>query len=59
MCYVAYAVDAFGVAQATYVFQCAGDEDALCQARKLLEDHSTIELWQDLRRLARLTRNES
>jgi hypothetical protein len=59
MRYIAYAVDAFGVASATYEVECIGDEDAMDIARELLEAHITIELWQGFRRVTRLTRDDS
>ena len=51
MRYVAYAVDTFGVALATYEFLCANDADAEHRARKLLDAHQTIEIWQGTRRV--------
>jgi len=57
MRYVAYAVDTFGVSLATYEFLCASDADAEHRARKLLEAHPTIEIWQGTRRVVRLTRD--
>ena len=59
MRYVAYAVDAFGVASATYEIECIGDDDATDSARELLDVHMTIELWQGFRRVKRLTRGDS
>lgn len=59
MRYIAYAVDALGVASATYQVECIGDEDATDRARELLEAHMTIELWQGYRRVTRLTRDNS
>ena len=58
MRYVAYAVDSFGVAHATYEIECAADEDATHRVRKLLEAHPTIELWQGVRRVARMTQDD-
>ncbi|WP_024516210.1 hypothetical protein [Bradyrhizobium sp. Tv2a-2] len=55
--YIAYAVDVSGIANATYELQCANDEDAEDRVRELLEAHQTIELWEGVRRVARLTRD--
>ena len=54
MRYVAYAVDTFGVALATYEFLCANDADAEHRAGKLLDAHQTIEIWQGTRRVVAL-----
>ena len=55
--YIAYAVDAYGIANATYELRCANDEDAEDRVRELLEAHQAIELWVGVRRVARLTRD--
>jgi hypothetical protein len=55
--YIAYAVDVFGIANATYELQCIDDEDAENRVRKLLDAHQTIELWEGVRRIARVTRD--
>jgi hypothetical protein len=55
--YIAYAVDVFGIANATYELRCANDKDAEERVRELLEAHQTIELWEGLRRVALLTRD--
>jgi hypothetical protein len=56
MRYVAHAVDQYGVALAVYEFECKTDEEAKDRAEPYLEIHPTIEIWQDVRLVVRLTR---
>lgn len=56
MRYVAYAVDLSGVVLAIYELECAGDDEARHRAEKFLAAHPTIEVWDGVRRVARLTR---
>ena len=57
MRYVAYAVDLAGVAHATYEIECPNDDSAKQRAHKFLEAHPVVEVWQGVRRVARLTRS--
>jgi hypothetical protein len=59
MRYVAFAVDLFGVARATYEIDCANDADARCRAERFLDAHPAIEVWHGVRRVARLTRDRT
>ncbi|GEM_PF-2896821 len=54
--YVAFAVDAAGVARATYEFNSLDDTEARRRAETYLATHDIIELWRDHRRIARLQR---
>ncbi len=54
--YVAFAMDALGIAHATYEISCETDEEAKRRAAKYLQMHECIELWLNHRRVARLTR---
>ncbi|MFK4507139.1 hypothetical protein ABIF81_002317 [Bradyrhizobium daqingense] len=56
MRYVAYAVDLTGVARAVYEIDCQTDTDAEAKARKFLEAHPSVEVWEGPRRVARLVR---
>lgn len=56
MRYLACHVDLSGVALATYELNCADDEEAKVEAKKLLGRHPTIELWDGPRRVARFVR---
>lgn len=59
MRYVAYAVDLAGVARAAYELDCPTDKDAEATAKKFLEAHPTVEVWEGPRRVARLVRENS
>ena len=59
MRYVAYAVDLWGVVHATYELECVDDNDAKHRAEIFLEAHAAIEVWNGMRRVARLTRAEA
>ena len=59
MRYVAYAVDLSGVARAVYEINCSTDDDAEAQAKKFLEAHPAVEVWDGPRRVARLVRESS
>ncbi|SED10595.1 hypothetical protein [Bradyrhizobium erythrophlei] len=52
--YVAFAVDALGVARATYEFTSHGDEEAKKRAEAYLDAHEVIELWTDHRLVERM-----
>ncbi|OKO81774.1 hypothetical protein [Bradyrhizobium sp. NAS96.2] len=52
--YVAFAVDAAGIARATYEFTSHGDEEAKKRAEGYLAIHDIIELWTDHRLVMRL-----
>ncbi|PAY03818.1 hypothetical protein CK489_38530 [Bradyrhizobium sp. UFLA03-84] len=55
--YVAFGVDPAGIACATYELRCANDEEAKRRAEDYLDAHEIIELWIDVRRVARLKRS--
>jgi hypothetical protein len=57
MRYRAHAVDPHGVSLADYEIECATDEEAEERASRYLDVHPVIEIWQDMRRVTRLTRN--
>ncbi|WP_245286999.1 hypothetical protein [Bradyrhizobium sp. Tv2a-2] len=57
MKYRTHGVDACGVSLADYEFECATDEEAEERASRYLNVHPVIEVWQGMRRVARLTRN--
>ena len=59
MRYIAYVVDLFGVAQVSYEFECASDDEAKGRAEEFLETHPAIELWKGAERVARLTREKA
>ena len=59
MRYVAYAVDLDGVARAVYEIDCQTDKDAQARAEKFLVAHSSVEVWEGPRRVARLVRESS
>ncbi|NEU99747.1 hypothetical protein FNJ47_28975 [Bradyrhizobium sp. UFLA 03-164] len=54
--YVAFAVDAQGVARATYEFTSHGDDEARERAEGYLDAHDIVELWTDHRLVIRLKR---
>lgn len=56
MRYVAYAVDFSGVARAVYEIDCPTDKDAEDRAKKFLNAHPVVEVWEGPRRIARLVR---
>jgi hypothetical protein len=56
MRYVCYATDTFGVALATYELECSDDEEAKFRARPFLEAHPSLEIWEGVRLVARITR---
>ncbi len=56
MRYIARAVALSGVAQASYEFDCADDNEAKRRAEIYLEAYPAIELWKGAERVARLTR---
>lgn len=56
--YVAFAVDAGGVARATYEFTSRNDNEAREKAERYLEAHDIIELWFEHRRIAYLQRDQ-
>jgi hypothetical protein len=58
MRYVAHAVDQYGVALATYEFECIADQEAKRRGEKYLQIHPVIEIWQGVRRIGRLPRDE-
>jgi hypothetical protein len=57
MRYRAHAVDLHGVSLADYEFECATDEDAKQRAASYLQVHPVLEVWQGVRRVARLGRD--
>jgi hypothetical protein len=59
MRYVAFAEDLSGVGHATYELECVDDNDAKHRAEIFLEAHAAIEVWNGMRRVARLTRAEA
>jgi len=59
MRYLAQAVDQYGVALASYEFECRSDEEARKTAGRYLAVHHTIDLWTDGRRVSRLTGGET
>jgi len=59
MRYVAFAVDLFGVARATYEIDCANDADARRRAERFLNAHPVVEVWHGVRHVARLTRERT
>jgi hypothetical protein len=59
MRYKAHAVDVDGVSRAVYEFESANDQEAKYRAEGYLEAHPTIEVWEGVRRVARLTRDEA
>ena len=42
--YYLFAVDAFGIASATYEFRCRDDDEAKARAQTYLEHHDNVEL---------------
>ncbi|QOZ32847.1 hypothetical protein XH92_15120 [Bradyrhizobium sp. CCBAU 53421] len=54
--YVAFAVDALGVARATYEFTSYSDDEAKKRAEGFLDAHEFIELWTDHRLVIRMKR---
>jgi hypothetical protein len=59
MRYVVHATDLSDVALATYEIEAGCDDDARRRAEIFLEAHLSIEIWDGLRRVARLTRAEA
>jgi hypothetical protein len=59
MRYVAHATDLANVALATYEIEAGCDDDAKRRAQRFLEAHPAIEIWQGVRRVARLSRAEA
>jgi hypothetical protein len=59
MRYRAHAVDLHGVSLAVYEIECATDEEAKDRASSYLHAHPAIEVWQGVRRVVRLTRDDS
>jgi hypothetical protein len=57
--YFAYHVDLHGVALASYELQGADDSVAVSEALSLLRFHSSLELWQGARFVARLKREHT
>jgi hypothetical protein len=55
--YIAYHVDMFGFAKASYELNAKNDEDAKSEARLLLEIYPAIEVWQGPRWVARFARD--
>jgi hypothetical protein len=53
--YIAYHVDLSGVALANYRLVASDDETAVQEARRYLENHESVEVWNGSRRVARLT----
>lgn len=53
------AVDQFGVSLTAYELECAIDADAERRASTYLRIHPAVEVWQGIRRVARLTREQS
>lgn len=56
--YYLFAVDAAGIASATYEFNCRDEEEAKARARPYLEHHENVEIWTHHRRVARLRRDD-
>ena len=54
--YRLFAVDAVGVARATYDFRCLDDDEAKRRAETYLHVHDAVELWAEHRQVARLKR---
>ncbi|WP_234683709.1 hypothetical protein [Bradyrhizobium monzae] len=59
MRYVVHATDLSGVALAAYEIESGCDDDATRRAEIFLEAHPSIEIWDGVRRVARLTRAEA
>lgn len=59
MRYVVHATDLSGVALAAYEIESGCDDDATRRAEIFLEAHPSIEIWEGVRRVARLTRAEA
>jgi hypothetical protein len=59
MRYVVHATDLSGVALAAYEIEAGCDDDARRRAEIYLEAHPSIEIWDGVRRVARLTRAEA
>lgn len=59
MRYVVHATDLSGVALAAYEIESGCDDDAMRRAEIFLEAHPSIEIWDGVRRVARLTRAEA
>ena len=57
MKYRTHAVDPYGVSLADYEFECTTDEEAKSRAARYLHVHPVVEIWQGVRRVARLTRS--
>ena len=56
--YHLFAVDAVGIASATYEFKCMDEEEARARAKTYLGHHDVLELWIDHRRIAWLKRSD-
>lgn len=56
--YIAYYVDLYGNARASYELNVTDDATAICEARNYLKLHPSIEVWQGARWIARLLREE-
>lgn len=59
MRYVIHATDLSGVALAAYEIESGCDDDATRRAEIFPEAHPSIEIWDGVRRVARLTRAEA
>jgi hypothetical protein len=58
MRYRAHALGLYGVSLTDYEFECVSDEDAKRRASNYLRVHPIVEVWQEVRRVARLTRDD-
>jgi hypothetical protein len=57
--YIAYHVDLVGVMHASYELDCTDDEGAKSKGRYFLRFHSSIDVWQGPRWVARFEREEA
>jgi hypothetical protein len=56
--YFAYHVDLHGTARASYELKANEDANAVAEARVYMKLHPTLEVWQGVRWVARLLREE-
>ncbi|MCP3459654.1 hypothetical protein [Bradyrhizobium sp. CCGUVB23] len=59
MRYVAHATDLANVALTVYEIEAGCDDDAKRRTQTFLQAHPAIEIWDGVRRVARLTRAEA
>jgi hypothetical protein len=58
MQYRVHAVGISGISRTDYELDCSTDEEAKRRAVSYLNIHSSVEIWQGIRRVARLTRTD-